>query len=94
MEIFGEVAEWLNVAVSKTVRLVWASRVQISPSPPDFLKQRSGTFGRVFAELEKSGEMSHAANLPREAPQNSVYPEACDEFRRNEERLGKGLLNY
>ncbi len=34
----GEVAEWLKAPVSKTGRLVRASGVQISPSPPKFEK--------------------------------------------------------
>ena len=34
----GEVAEWSNAAVSKTVMGVSSSRVRIPPSPPIFFK--------------------------------------------------------
>ena len=34
-EVNGEVAEWLNVPVSKTGKVARPSRVRIPPSPPD-----------------------------------------------------------
>ncbi len=36
-------AEWTNAAVSKTVRLVRASKVRILLSPPLFVKQNDGS---------------------------------------------------
>jgi hypothetical protein len=40
--IFGEMLEWLNRTVSKTVVAVTPPRVRIPVSPPDYAKASSG----------------------------------------------------
>ena len=68
--LFGEVAEWLKAAVSKTAIVVRLSRVRISPSPPLFFVQLPASELRFGGSRLKAAVQGPVAQLGERVVRN------------------------
>src|SRR5512140_1459906 len=90
----GEVREWLNRAVSKTVKGVTPSRVRIPPSPPFWYKQVS-SFGEMSEWLKEHAwkacvrETASRVRIPLSPPAGSKWGCSSDGRAPRSQRGGR-----